>query len=104
WTGESLRPSRQRPWLETFLLGVAYQLRVVQAARGPGADDWLVRLSAAGRWLLGLAEAPALDTVYTQTLLVQPNLEVVAYRQGLSASLIARLTRFAAWKSLGPVC
>jgi hypothetical protein len=102
WTNESLRPSRQKPWLETFLLGVAYQLRLVQAARDE--DGWRVRLSPAGRWFLGLGEAPNLETVYTQTLLVQPNLHIVAYRQGLTSGLIARLTQFAQWENLGAAC
>lgn len=103
WTNESLRPSRQQPWLATFLLGVAYQLRLVQAVRGEG-DSWRVRLSPTGRWLLGMGEAPNLETVYTQTLLIQPNLQIIAYRQGLSSSLIARLTQFAAWENLGAAC
>jgi hypothetical protein len=103
WTSESLRPSRQRPWLEAFLLGVAYHLRLVQAMRGE-EGVWRVRLSPTGRWLLGLAEAPALETIHTQTLLVQPNLQIVAYRQGLTSSLIARLTQFAAWENLGAAC
>src|SRR5207248_479567 len=47
WKGESLRPSRQQPWLGTFLLGVAYHLRAVQAARD--GDEWLVRLAPTGR-------------------------------------------------------
>jgi hypothetical protein len=102
WTNESLRPSRQKPWLETFLLGVAYPLRLVQAARG--ADGWCVRLTPTARWLLGLTEAPNLETLYTQTLLVQPNLQIVAYRQGLTSNLIARLTQFAAWENLGAAC
>src|SRR5262249_19531824 len=33
-----------------------------------------------------------------------PNLEVIAYRQGLSAGLVTRLTRCAEWKSLGAAC
>ncbi|MGH7226773.1 MAG: helicase-associated domain-containing protein, partial [Gemmataceae bacterium] len=103
WTSESLRPSRQKPWLETFLLGVAYPLRLVQAVRGED-DEWHVRLSPTGRWLLGLGEAPNLETVHTQTLLVQPNLQIIAYRQGLTTSLIARLTQFAAWENLGAAC
>jgi hypothetical protein len=103
WTSESLRPSRQRPWLETFLLGVAYQLRLVLAVRGED-EVWRVRLSPVGRWLLGLGEAPNLETVHTQTLLVQPNLQIIAYRQGLTSSLIARLTQFAAWENLGAAC
>jgi hypothetical protein len=103
WASESLRPSRQQPWLETFLLGVAYQLRLVQAVRGEDGDR-RVRLSALGRWLLGLGEAPNLESVHTQTLLVQPNLQILVYRQGLTSSLIARLTQFAAWENLGAAC
>ncbi len=103
WTSESLRPSRQKPWLETFLLGVAYPLRLVQARRGEDGE-WRVRLSPTGRWLLGMGEAPNLETVHTQTLLVQPNLQIIAYRQGLTTSLIARLTQFAAWETLGAAC
>jgi hypothetical protein len=110
WLEESLRPSRRRPWLETFLLGVAYHLRLVQACRGMGSrpghngGGWVVRLSPTGRWLLGLRKPPAIESPYTQTLLVQPNLEIIAYRQGLTAALIARLTRFAAWKGLSAAC
>jgi hypothetical protein len=96
------RPAK--PWVGTFLLGLAYQLRVVQAKRDPAGDGWLVRLSPAGRWLLGLGEQPSLDAGYGQTLLVQPNLEIIAYRQGLTAGLIARLTQFASWKGLGAAC
>ncbi len=103
WMNESLRPSRQQPWMETFLLGLAYHLRLVQATRGSD-EAWRVRLSPTGRWLLGLAETPTLETVFTQTLLVQPNLHIVAYRQGLTTSLIARLTLFAAWENLGAAC
>jgi hypothetical protein len=102
WAGESLRPSRLQPWFETFVLGVAYQLRLVQARRDE--DDWEVRLSPVGRWLLGLGAVPTLESGYQQTLMVQPNLEIVAYRQGLTPNLISKLTRFAAWTNLGAAC
>jgi hypothetical protein len=103
WAGDSLRPSRQRPWLDTFLLGLAYHLRLVQVCpQAEGAT--LVRLAPMGRWLLGLADAPPAEGLYARTLLVQPNLEILAYRQGLTANLVARLTRFATWKNLGPAC
>src|SRR5262249_30616854 len=78
-------------------------LRVIEASAA-GAGSWQVRLSALGRWLLGVGEVPELGAVYPQTLLVQPNLEIIAYRQGLTPALIARLTRFAAWKGLGAAC
>jgi hypothetical protein len=103
WTGESLRPSRQKPWAGTFLLGVAYPLRLVEVSR-KGEGGPRVRLSATGRWLLGLGEAPAAPPAFPRTLLVQPNLEILAYRQGLTPALIGRLTRFAAWKTLGAAC
>jgi hypothetical protein len=35
---------------------------------------------------------------------VQPNLEIVAYRQGLSPVIVAALSHFAAWKTIGPAC
>ena len=103
WVGQDLRPSRQRDWVASFLLGLCYQLRLTQAAR-TAAGEWAARLSPLGRWLLGLAEVPALEAGFPKTLLVQPNLEIVAYRQGLSPGLISRLARFATWQSLGSAC
>jgi Helicase conserved C-terminal domain len=86
-----------------FLLGLAFPLRLLQAIKG--ADDhWLIRLSPLGRWVLGMGEAPAGLPTYPQTLLVQPNLEILAYRQGLTPNLIVHLSRFATWKGLGAAC
>jgi hypothetical protein len=48
WADESRRPSRRGPWVETFLLGVAYHMRLVQATRD-ASGAWSVRLSAALR-------------------------------------------------------
>jgi hypothetical protein len=103
WMHEDLRPSRRRSWMPAFILGLAHQLRFVQVAKD-NRQEWVVRLSPLGRWLMGLGAAPTLDPIYKQTLLVQPNLEIVAYRQGLTPGLIARLTLFAHWKSLGAAC
>jgi hypothetical protein len=115
--------------VETFLVGVAFPLRLVVAIREPSAEraagegaqrsgatelhpsganadkgGYRVRLSSLGRWLLGLGEMPPAPPVFARTLLVQPNLEIIAYRQGLTPALIARLTRFATWKTLGAAC
>jgi hypothetical protein len=103
WQSEGLRPSRLQSWLPGFLLGLAHQLRFVQAAKS-AEGDWVVRLSPLGRGLMGLAEPPALETPFKQTLLVQPNLEILAYRQGLTPALVGRLTKFAQWQSLGAAC
>src|SRR5438132_7835965 len=89
--------------ISDFLLTMAYQLRMIQARKAEDGE-WSVRLSPIGRWLLGLGPMPVLLSVPSQTLLVQPNLEIVAYRQGLTPRLIKRLSQFAAWKSLGPAC
>jgi len=86
-----------------FLLGVAYPLRLVDAARDK-AGAWQVRLSALGRWVLGLSDKAPSITTFPQTLLVQPNLEILAYRQGLTPDLVVRLTHFARWQTLGAAC
>lgn len=86
-----------------FLLGLAYSLRLLQAAK---ADDgaWRVRLSPLGRWLIGATDKAPTLSGFQQTLLVQPNLEILAYRQGLTPELIASLSKIATWKGLGPAC
>jgi hypothetical protein len=99
WSGSARQPVGMVPWL----LGVAYLLRLVQARPGPRGKT-LVRLSPTGRWVLGLAEKPAAPPSFPQTLLVQPNLEILAYRQGLTPTLIVALGRFATWKGLGAAC
>jgi hypothetical protein len=103
WQNEDLWPSRGQSWIDAYLLGVVYQLRMLQAAKD-AAGGWLVRLSPLGRWLLGRGELPNTAVPFTQTLLVQPNLEIVVYRQALLPSLISRLSRFATWKTLGAAC
>ena len=102
WLLEQAPPSSPS-WVSTFWLGVLYPLRIVQAVRHD-SGEWVVRLSPLGRWLLRLTETLNPLPSYTQTLLVQPNLEILAYRQGLTPGLLSRLTRFAAWKGLGPAC
>lgn len=105
-SGTQSRPSgRTHPlsdWAESFLLGIAYQFRLVQAAQDSGGR-WLVRLAPLGRAVLGLGPPPR-TPAFPKTLLVQPNMEILAYRQGLTPGLIADLTRFASWQSLGPAC
>jgi hypothetical protein len=96
------RGARSESGIVTFLLGIAYPLRLIQAARG-SKGTWLIRLSALGRWLLGLGPIPTYPA-FPQTILVQPNLEVLAYRQGLTPALIAHLAKFADWQTLGAAC
>jgi hypothetical protein len=89
--------------LETYLLGVAYPLRLIQATRTTDGEI-LVRLSPTGSWVLRLTEHQPGQPSFPQTLLVQPNLEILVYRQGLAPELIGRLAKLAAWKTLGAAC
>lgn len=95
-------PSSLSDWLRAFLLGFAFPMRLIEAAKDAG-EAWFVRLTALGRGVLGLGPLPSLPQ-YPQTLLVQPNLEIIAYRQGLTPELIGQLSRFCEWKSLGAAC
>jgi hypothetical protein len=85
-------------WVAAFLLGVAYPLGLLEVAGG------VVRLSPFGRHLLADGPEPPEPPSFPQTLLVQPNAEILAYRQGLTPGLIGTLSRFARWKGIGPAC
>lgn len=98
WQGKPSSPTG----IASFLLGIAYSLRLVQATKSDAG--WLVRLSPLGCWALGLSDQPPTAPQFKQTLLVQPNLEMLAYRQGLTPSLIASMSKIATWKGLGPAC
>ena len=105
WSGTlpaDAHPDRGAKWVEGFLLGIAYPLRLVEAA--PADGGWAVRLSDLGRHLLAGGPEPAAVPLPPQTLLVQPNAEVLAFRQGLTPALVASLSRFARWKGIGPAC
>jgi hypothetical protein len=88
-------------WLEAFLLGVMYQLGAVEAAEDATSGAPVVRLSPLGRWLLCVGRPPPSPPMIEKTLFVQPNHEVVVYRQGLTPELIGQLASFCRWKSSG---
>ena len=81
-------------WVVNWLLGVAQPLQLVEAA-----GEW-IRLTAFGRYLFNAASAPPPAPVFPQTLLVQPNAEILAYRQGLTPALIATLSRLRGGRGL----
>ncbi|MFM8274127.1 MAG: helicase-associated domain-containing protein, partial [Gemmata sp.] len=85
-------------WVRGYLLGVAYPLGAVEVV------GEFVRLSPLGRHLLFGDEEPPAPPAFPQTLMVQPNAEILAYRQGLTPTLVAALSRFAGWKGIGPAC
>ncbi|HEX3150351.1 MAG TPA: helicase-associated domain-containing protein [Gemmataceae bacterium] len=89
-------------WMEAMFLGWALPLRFVEAAQD--GEGWWVRLTNIGRHLLAGGPAPDLGNPFTRGLVVQPNGDVIAYRQGLTAGLIGKLSRFGDWKMIGPAC
>jgi hypothetical protein len=87
-------------WIESFVLGAMYQLGVVRVAEDSSGET-VVQLSALGRWVLGLGPQPPQPPPFDKTLFVQPNHEVIVYRQGLTPELIGQLASFCRWKGLG---
>lgn len=89
-------------WVESLLLGLGQPLRLVEAVQDGG--KWWFRLADVGRHLLRGEAAPNLGHDFRQTLVVQPNGELVIFRQGLTPNLLGRLTRFAEWRTIGAAC
>jgi hypothetical protein len=86
--------------LELILLGAAYSLGLVRVAEAGTSRRRVVQLSPLGRYCLALGPAPPPRATVEQFLFVQPNFEVIAYRQGLTPQLVGRLSQFAWWHQL----
>ncbi len=102
WTSILPELAQAEAWLQAFFLGVAFPLRLVEVV--PETSPPLIRLSDLGEHLLRGQPEPALQQPFPQTLLVQPNAELIVYRQGLTPGLIGKLAHVAAWKSLSTAC
>jgi hypothetical protein len=87
--------------LEAVLLGAAYPLGLVRTGEEASTKRRVVQLSALGRYVLAAGPTPPPHPVFEQFLFVQPNFEVIAYRQGLTPQLVGRLSRFAWWSQIG---
>ncbi len=61
----------------------------------------MVQLSSFGRYVLAVGPAPPPRPAFEKFLFVQPNFEVIAYRQGLTPQLVGRLSRFVWWSQIG---
>jgi hypothetical protein len=96
------KPEAASQWVRSLLLGIGFPLRLVDAVEESG--QWWFRLGDIGKHVLRGDAAPALEHDFRQTLVVQPNGEMVIFRQGLTPGLVGRLTRFAVWKTLGSAC
>ena len=88
------RPVAEGGPLAAMLLGPAYQLGLVRVAEESPGGRRLVQLSALGRYALALGPPPPARPHFEHFLFVQPNFEIVAYRQGLTPALVGQLARF----------
>jgi hypothetical protein len=87
--------------LASILLGPAYQLGLVRTAEESPSGRRVVQLTPLGRYVLALGPPPAGRTTFDHFLFVQPNFEIIAYRQGLTPALIGEFSRFARWTQIG---
>jgi hypothetical protein len=97
----ALTSTRGTKLLESILVGAAYVLGLVRTAQEHGSDNRLVQLTPLGRYVLTLGPTPPPRETFDQFLFVQPNFEVIAYRQGLTPHLVGHLSRFAWWAQIG---
>ena len=95
------RPGAKGEALAAILLGPAYQLGLVRAAEEAPSGRRGVQLTPLGRYALALGPPPPPRPTFDHFLFVQPNFEVIAYRQGLTPSLIGQFSRFARWSQVG---
>lgn len=87
--------------LESMLLGAAYQLGLVRTGEAMATGRRAVQLTPLGRYLLALGPPPPPRPAFEHFLFVQPNFEVIAYRQGLTPALVGQFSRFAVWSQVG---
>jgi hypothetical protein len=112
WTGAaepigSLRHKDSRKklasdWTKAFLLGPLFQARAVEVAASEHGPDTAIRLSPLGQSLIAGGAVPSAASPVMQTLLVQPNHQMIVYRQGMTTTLLAKLMIFAELRTAGP--
>ena len=98
--GAPPRPDRVDA-LAAILLGPAYQLGLVRTAEESVGGRRVVQLTPLGRYTLANGPPPPGRSTFEHFLFVQPNFEVIAYRQGLTPMLIGEFSRFARWTQIG---
>jgi hypothetical protein len=97
----AVRESRGLHILRSLLLGAAAPLGLVRAGEEKASGRPVVQLTPLGRYVLAMGPPPPPRPTFEHFLFVQPNLEIIAYRQGLTPQLVGRLSRFAWWTKIG---
>lgn len=97
------RPSRgdqAKQALELVLLGGAGALGLARAAEERTTGRKAVQLTALGRYVMRVGPPPTASPPFEKFLFAQPNLDVIAYRQGLTPRLIGQFSQFALWTKI----
>jgi len=105
WSGflpAAARTDRGVPWADALVCGLLYPLGLV-AVEGEGVER-RVRLSPLGLMIVAGGPAVPEPPSIPQALLVQPNAQILAYRQALTPALVRQLNQFATWTQLGAAC
>jgi hypothetical protein len=97
----TVRKPKTPDLLTLILRGTAHSLGLVREAQQRGSTRRIVQLTPLGRYVLALGPSPQPRATFEHFLFVQPNFELIAYRQGLTNQLIGRLSRFAWWEQIG---
>jgi hypothetical protein len=87
--------------LTAALLGAGYVLGLVRSGIETPSGKKVVQLTPLGRYALAQGPPPPPRPVFDHFLVVQPNFEIIAYREGLTPRLIGELSRFASWSRIG---
>jgi hypothetical protein len=98
---EPVPPAEANGHVAAFLQGSMYQLGVVRLARSVETGRTAVQVTPLGRWIFGVAEPPAPSPAFEKVLFVQPNLEIIVYRTGVTTELLGQLASFCEWRGLG---
>lgn len=98
---QSARPARGERLLRLLLLGSGYAMGLVRTGEEQGTGRTVVQLTPLGRYVLAMGPPPPPRPTFEHFLFVQPNFEIIAYRQGLSPQLVGQLSRFAWWTKIG---
>jgi hypothetical protein len=93
--------SRGARGLGVMLLGAGYALGLVRTGEESKTRRTVVQLTPLGRYVLTLGPPPPPRPSFEHFLFVQPNLEIIAYRQGVTPQLAGILSRFAWWSKIG---
>lgn len=97
-------PKESPKWIEQALGIWGITLGMVEISPASERGEFLYRLTAAGRACLNCQTWAEPAPSFVHCLVVQPNGEMIVYRQGLTPKLIRELTLFADWKNIGSVC